>query len=70
MMEAYEFNTIVQNGLIRIPKQLSDKNISWVKVILLSDEGNHAVALGRTKFSAMRLKTKGFTFNREEAHER
>jgi hypothetical protein len=69
-MEAYEFNTIVQNGVIRIPKQLSDKNISYVKVILLSDKKSHTVAPGRKKFSAMRLKTKGFTFNREEMHER
>jgi hypothetical protein len=69
-MEAYEFNTIVQNGVIRIPQQLSDKNISRVKVILLSEEEDHAIAPGRTRFSAMRLKTKGFTFNREESHER
>jgi hypothetical protein len=70
MMEAYEFNTIVRNGVIRIPKQLSDKNISYVKVILLSDNESRTATPDKKKFSAMRMKTKGFTFNREEAHER
>jgi predicted RecA/RadA family phage recombinase len=50
MMEASEFNTIVQNGVIRIPKQLSDKNISYVKVILLSDKVSHTATSGRKSF--------------------
>jgi hypothetical protein len=68
-MKAYEFNAVVQGGVIHIPKQFSDENLSWVRVILLSGymekKSQH-----RNKFTAMRLKTKGFTFNREEAYER
>lgn len=40
------------------------------KMKLLPDKENHIVTPGRKKFSAMRMKTKGFKFNREEAHER
>ena len=67
-MQAYEFNTVVRNGVIHIPKQISDK-LSNVRVILLADSAKKALPR-KNKFTAMRLKTKGFTFNREEAHER
>jgi hypothetical protein len=69
-MQAYEFNTIVRNGIIYIPKQFSDKQLSNVRVILLADSATKISNPRKNKFTAMRLKTKGFTFNREEAHER
>jgi len=69
-MQAYEFNTVVRNGIIQIPKQFSDKQLSSVRVILLADSVRKVSEPRKNKFTAMRLKTKGFTFNREEAHER
>ena len=69
-MQAYEFNTVVHDGVIHIPKQFSDENLSWVKVILLADSIKQFSEPRKNKFTALRLKTKGFIFNREEAHER
>jgi len=69
-MHAYEFNTIVRDGIIHVPKQFSEENFSRVRVILLADSVKKDSEPCNSKFTAMRLKTKGFTFNREEAHER
>jgi len=69
-MQAYEFNTVIRNGMIHIPKQFSDKQLSNVRVILLADSAKKVSEPRKNKFTAMRLKTKGFIFNREEAHER
>ncbi|MDR2937906.1 MAG: hypothetical protein LBU92_03075, partial [Prevotellaceae bacterium] len=67
--QAYEFSATVRNGVIHIPEQLSNENLSWVKVILLADSVEKNPK-SRKKFTAMQLKTKGFKFNREEVHER
>jgi len=69
-MQAYEFNTVVRDGLIHIPKQLFDEQLSNVRVILLSDSVKNFPNPRKGKFTAMRLKTRGFTFNRTEIHER
>jgi len=69
-MQAYEFKTVVRNGLIHIPEQLVDEDLSNVRVILLTDAVKKVSTPRNNKFTAMRLKTKGFTFNREEIHER
>ena len=73
IMQAYEFNTVIHNGVIHIPEHLYNKQLSRVKVILLSESDSNSenvIAPYKKKFSAMKLKTAGFTFNREEAHER
>ena len=69
-MQAYEFNTVVQNGVIHIPKQFQDRHLSSVRVILLSNTVSHFPEKNIKRFSAMRFKTNGFKFNREEANER
>ena len=69
-MQAYEFKTVVRDGLIHVPEQLVDENLSNVRVILLTESVKKVSAPRNNKFTAMRLKTKGFTFNREEIHER
>jgi hypothetical protein len=69
MMLAYEFNTVIgKGGVIHIPKQYLEKVTSPVKVILLSNE-ELSQNMG-THFSAMKLKTKDFKFDREAANER
>jgi hypothetical protein len=69
-MQAYEFNAVIREGLIHIPEQLADKKLSNVRVILLTDVVKKVSEPRDNRFTAMRLKTKGFTFNREEIHER
>ena len=69
-MRAYEFNTVVRRGIIHIPKEFSDEKLSWVKVILLSKQEEEIIQSNKNTFSAMRLKTKDFIFNREEIYER
>ncbi|MDR0321054.1 MAG: hypothetical protein LBI28_06080 [Treponema sp.] len=68
-MQAYEFSSIINNdGVVHIPKQYLEKISSPVKIILLSEDGVQNNR--KKKFSAIKLKTKGFQFNREEANER
>jgi len=69
-MQAYEFKAVVHDGLIHLPERLFDKKLSNVRVILLADSVKNLSVSCKKKFSAMRLKTKGLTFNREEIHER
>jgi hypothetical protein len=67
-MKAYEFNSIVENeGVIRIPKQYLVKISSPVKIILLANE--NTLHKKNKHFSAMKLRTKGFKFDRELANE-
>jgi len=67
-MQAYEFNTIIQNGIIRVPEHYI--NNQSVRVILLTNAIMQQTHTRKKRFSAMSLKTKSFTFNREEANER
>ena len=70
-MMAYEFQAAVSDGVINIPVEYRNKISKKVKVILLSEE---PVEQSKTKkkfnFNAMKLDTKGFVFDREEANER
>ena len=67
-MQAYEFNSVIGNeGVIRIPKQYLGEISSSVKIILLANETPPHNT--NKNFSAIKLKTKGFKFNRETANE-
>jgi hypothetical protein len=68
-MQTYEFNTVVHDGIIRIPERYMKKRLSSVRVILQPTMNDPRTEI-KKKFAAMKLKTKGFTFNREEANER
>ena len=66
-MQAYEFNSVVEKeGVIHIPKQYLVKISSPVKIILLANE--NTLQNNSKHFSAMKLKTKGFKFDRELAN--
>jgi len=68
-MQTYEFDTIIENeGVIYVPKQYLEKVSSTVTVIIRSNEDFSKS--GKKRFSAMKLKTKGFKFNRESANDR
>lgn len=69
-MYTIEFTTKAQNGAIILPEQLSDYDkelkvtLSWEKPIDYTYESR------KGRFSALKLNTKGFKFNRDEANER
>jgi hypothetical protein len=68
-MHTCEFDTVIENdGVIYVPKKYLEKVSSAVTVIIRSNEDS---SQNRKKnFSAMKLKTKGFKFNREAANDR
>jgi hypothetical protein len=66
-MQAYEFDAAIENGIIRVPPMYRDRIRSHVKVILLEQEGEKTAP---KEFTALRLHTKGYKFDREEANER
>ncbi len=68
MMQAIEFNAIIQNDSIKIPDQYLDKIGQKARVILIIEE--FANLKTEIIFSALSIKTKGYQFNREEANER
>ena len=67
-MHAIEFETQVCNGIVQIPQQYLAWKNKTVKVILLDTEKEHAEK--PIQFNAVKLKTKGYHFNRDEANER
>ena len=70
-MMAYEFQAAVNDGIIRIPSEYKNKISKMVKVILLSEESTKKLNNEKKSiFTAMKLDTRGFVFNREEANER
>jgi len=66
-MIAYEFNSTVRDGNIRIPEQYRDKILAEVRVIVLPQEPEKKTA---GEFSAISIYTEGFKFDREAANER
>jgi hypothetical protein len=66
-MKAYEFISTVDNGIIHVPEKYRDKIRSNVKVIVLLEEAREKTV---GEFSAFRIPTKGFKFDREAANER
>jgi hypothetical protein len=68
-MKAIEFVAKAKNGSIEVPKQYVDMLKNKVKVIILVEE-EKPVLTKKRQLTAVRMKTKGFNFNREEANER
>ena len=67
-MQAFEFNSVVEKGNIRIPDIYLDKIKSPVKVIILAQDNQFRNF--QKKFTAMSLDTRGYKFDRDEANER
>lgn len=67
-MKAIEFKAKTDKGIIEIPKEIKNKINQEVKVILLFEEKEKEV--GQHHYTAAKIKTREFKFNREEAHER
>ena len=70
-MYAVEFqSTIRDDGSIIIPREYKDRIGKNVKVILLSGERAENEDIDFPSFSSVRIKTKGYKFDREYANER
>jgi hypothetical protein len=67
-MLAFEFNSVVDNGAIKVPQRYIERLPAAVKVIVLADDTVHPAR--KKRFTALSLDTKGFTFDRNEANER
>jgi len=68
-MQAYEFSSVVEEkGIIKIPERYLQNITSPVRIILLTNEKTPVDK--KKRFSAMRLKTKGYKFDRDAANER
>jgi hypothetical protein len=67
-MKAIEFKARADKGIIEIPKEIKSKLNQEVRVILLFEENEKN--LRQHHFTAAKIKTRGFKFNREEANER
>ena len=70
-MVAFEFNTVQENGIIKIPEKYLKDTSGNLKVIILMENPKEIIS-GKNKnpFDAVKIKTKNFKFNREEANER
>ena len=76
--QAIQFETIIEYGMIRIPEQYAETIPAAVKVTL-SPVGTPPIKIGvKSKagaltledFSAFKIDTRNFKFDREEANER
>jgi len=65
-MQAYEFYTTAENGIIRIPDEYKNKIKSKIKVIVVEEKSESI----RDILLPPTLDTRGFAFDREEANER
>jgi hypothetical protein len=78
MQQTIQFETVVESGVIRIPKQYVHTIPAAVKVTLAPVSGprvmigkkSSAGALSSDDFSALAIDTRGWAFDREDANER
>jgi hypothetical protein len=67
-MQAVEFDTTVENGVINIPHQYKTSVADKVRVIVLSEP--NAEKPKKKKIYSIGIDMTGYKFNREEANER
>ena len=73
-MEAIEFITKTEDGIIKIPKKYLNNVLGEVHVIILIDtekiKKQKIVKKKDLNLTSLKVKTKGLKFNRNEANER
>jgi hypothetical protein len=71
-MQAVEFETRVENGVIPIPYQYKDTFSDNVRVIVLTEEGisREPVKQKKKELHYIGIDMTGYKFDREEANER
>ena len=68
-MKAIEFKARANEGIIEIPEEFKNKLNQEVRVIILLEEKVKKYS-DKHHFTATKIRTKDFKFNREEANER
>ncbi len=70
-MYAVEFETTIDKGKIKLPREFEGYN-DKVKVIILTEDplNSKNYSQKKTGFNSVKIHTKGFKMNREELHER
>ena len=68
-MLAYEFQTALNEGVIRIPADIQNKMFGKVRVILMSEDVSRKER-EESSFPYFAVDTTGYVWNREEANER
>ena len=66
-MQAFEFQTTVQDGIIRIPDMYIEKISQKIRVIVLTDKTEKE---NSPPFPYFAVDTTGYVFDREDANER
>ena len=77
-MSVIQFESVVEDNLIRIPEEYVNIIHSGTKVMVRSHNNQQPIRNNRAEagallpddFTAFRIDTRGFKFNREEANER
>lgn len=70
-MHAIEFITDAEDGIIRIPKKyLKDVKKNIRVIILVEEKEKKMKSFPKKGLTSLKLKTKGLSFNRDEANER
>jgi len=67
-MQHYEFNATIEKGMIFVPENILSELSSQVEVIIYAK--NNTANSTKQKFSALKLQTQEFKFNRDEANVR
>ena len=73
-MYAVEFETTIKNGIVHIPKEYKDLQVKQeVRFLIMYDSDDEYKTNTRKRkkeMSAISIDTRGFKFDRDEAHER
>lgn len=66
-MKAFEFDSVIEDGVIHVPEQYIKNTPFKVRVIVLSED---TITTSKPcEFNALQLHTSGFHFDRELANE-
>lgn len=69
-MKAIEFVTKKkQGGMIEIPKEYADEVSGAFRVILILNVKSEKKVVPKREFKALKVKTKGFKFNRDDIYD-
>ncbi len=68
-MQAIEFTTKVEDGVIKVPQKYLSQTQDTVRVIILLEQ-SESTAETKKFHSGVELDTKGFKFDRDEANKR
>ncbi len=69
-MEAFQFTTKAKDGNIKIPEKYLNSLKEEFTVIILLEKKEKKVSKVSRELKAVKIKTKGFKFDREEANRR